>query len=306
MYTLAFYEDMNLQSELFALPDVTMNDINVLHLHMGVQNLPVKNKTVDNPSKRNRPDSGELWKKKEEFTATVIIKKEGYESCIGDLKKYLNKLTSANYDAQIESIIETMNSVMLIDADETKTQECMTRMIDVLVQVACNNKYYSMLYAQVYERLAGLYSHILDEKVRIYDNFLSSLQGIEVGDPNVDYDKFCEITKKNDERRALMLFIINLYKLGGYNMQQLSHIVTVIDEMIHSHIHDSKFIEYTNELTEVMNMFVTNMVTDIKDCNEWAFVKDRIMDYSKYKTKNYPGMSSRTIFKYMDMIDLFK
>lgn len=306
MYTLAFYEDMNLQNELFALPDVTMNDINVLHLHMGVQNLPVKNKTVDNPSKRNRPDSGELWKKKEEFTATVIVKKEGYESCIGDLKKYLNKLTSANYDAQIESIIETMKSVMLIDADETKTQECMTRMIDVLVQVACNNKYYSMLYAQVYERLAGLYSHILDEKVRIYDNFLSSLQGIEVGDPNVDYDKFCEITKKNDERRALMLFIINMYKLGGYNMQQLSHIVSVIDEMIHSHIHDSKFIEYTNELTEVMNMFVTNMVTDIKDCNEWAFVKDRIMDYSKYKTKNYPGMSSRTIFKYMDMIDLFK
>lgn len=306
MYTLAFYENMVIQPTYFTLPKVILDNINALHLHMGVQHIPIKPKTPENPSRRHRQESNELWKKKEEFKATVIVKKEGYESCIGELKKYLNKLTTTNYDTQIESIIETINSVMLIELDETKMNECILGMVDILVQVACNNKYYSALYAQVYERLCDLQSQILDDKPRIYHKLINSLHDIEVGDPTVDYDRFCEITKKNDERRAFMLFVINVYKIGGYDMQQIKHIVNTLCGMIHSSIHDVIRVEYVNELTEMMNMFVTNMVDEIKTQQEWSFVKDQIVEYSKYKTKDYPGMSSRTIFKYMDMVDLFK
>jgi len=177
---------------------------------------------------------------------------------------------------------------------------------EVILQVACSNKYYSGLYAKLYMRLVDIHAQFLEEKGRICDKFLTALQEIETVDPNVDYDRFCIVNKKNDERRAMMLFIINLYKTGGCTMTDLSSIIIKIDEMIHTHVSASSFIEYTNELTEIMNIFVTNMVTEIKTNKEWVFVKERIVDYSKYKTKDYPGMSSRTIFKYMDMVDLFK
>ena len=306
MYTLAFYETMSVQPSTYTLPQLNLDNINALHLHMGVHNIPAKPKPVDNPLRRQKQENMENWKKREEFKATVIAKKEGYENLLGELKKFLNKLTTANYDTQVESIIETVKSIIALDDDDEKIQAALTQTTEVILQVACSNKYYSALYAKLYMRLVDIHEQFLEEKGRVCDKFLNALQEIEIVDPNVDYDRFCAVNKKNDERRAMMLYIINLYKTSGCSIAELSSVVIKIDEMIHNHVSESSFIEYTNELTEIMNIFVTNMVTEIKSNKEWVFVKDRIVDYSKYKTKDYPGMSSRTIFKYMDMVDLFK
>ena len=306
MYTLAFYETMCVQPSTYTLPQLNLDNINALHLHMGVHNIPAKPKPVDNPLRRQKQENMENWKKREEFKATVIAKKEGYENLLGELKKFLNKLTTANYDTQVESVIETVKSIIALDDDDEKIQAALTQTTEVILQVACSNKYYSALYAKLYMRLVDIHEQFLEEKGRVCDKFLNALQEIEIVDPNVDYDRFCAVNKKNDERRAMMLYIINLYKTSGCSIAELSSVVIKIDEMIHNHVSESSFIEYTNELTEIMNIFVTNMVTEIKSNKEWVFVKDRIVDYSKYKTKDYPGMSSRTIFKYMDMVDLFK
>ena len=309
MYTLAFYETMCVHPSTYTLPKMNLDNINALHLHMGVHNIPAKAKPVDNPLRRQKQENMENWKKREEFKATIIAKKEGYENLLGELKKFLNKLTTANYDTQVESIIETVKSIIALgddDDDDDKINLVLTQTTEVILQVACSNKYYSGLYAKLFMRLVDIHMQFLEEKGRICDKFATALQEIEIVDPNVDYDRFCIVNKKNDERRAMMLFIINMYKMGGCTMAELSSIIIKIDEMIHSHVSASTFIEYTNELTEIMNIFVTNMVSEIKTNKEWVFVKDRIVDYSKYKTKDYPGMSSRTIFKYMDMVDLFK
>jgi len=308
MYTLAFYETMCVQPSTYTLPQLNLDNINALHLHMGVHNIPPKAKPVDNPLRRQKQENMENWKKREEFKATVIAKKEGYENLLGELKKFLNKLTTANYDTQAESVIETVKSIIALgdDDDADKIKLVLTQTAEVIMQVACSNKYYSALYAKLFMRLVDIHEQFLEEKSRICNKFLTALQEIEIVDPNVDYDRFCIVNKKNDERRSMMLFIINLYKTGGCSFDELMSIVIKIDEMIHMHVSASSFIEYTNELTEIMNIFVTNMVTEIKSNKEWVFVKNRIVDYSKYKTKDYPGMSSRTIFKYMDMVDLFK
>lgn len=306
MYTLAFYETMCLQPSIYTLPQINLDNINALHQHMGVHNIPAKSKSVDNPLRRQKQENMENWKKREEFKATVIAKKEGYESLLGELKKFLNKLTTANYDTQVESVIETVKSIIALGDDDDKVNLALMQTTEIIMQVACSNKYYSGLYAKLFMRLVDIHAQFLEEKSRICDKFLTALHEIEIVDPNVDYDRFCAVNKKNDERRSMMLFIINLYKTGGCSIDGLSSVIIKIDEMIHSHVTASSFIEYTNELTEIMNIFVTNMVTEIKTNNEWVFIKDRIIDYSKYKTKDYPGMSSRTIFKYMDMVDLFK
>ena len=48
------------------------------------------------------------------------------------------------------------------------------------------------------------------------------------------------------------------------------------------------------------------MNIEIKEKPELKFVLDNVISFSKSKTKDYPGISSRTMFKYMDMLDKFK
>ena len=43
-----------------------------------------------------------------------------------------------------------------------------------------------------------------------YKVFMNLFDNIEYADPKKNYDKFCEYTKTNDNRRAMSLFIVNL------------------------------------------------------------------------------------------------
>lgn len=306
MYTLDFYDTIS-KNNTYILSSTILDNINELHKHMGIHNLPVKSASTDNHNRRSKNDSTNNWKKKEEFKATVITKKEGCEGLLGELKKYLNKLTTVNYSTQIVLITEIVEKIsQLHENDSNNSTTGFSQAVDLILHVASTNKYYSSLYANLYSHLVTVYSYFLNEKTMIYNKLVSSLDDIEIVDPNKDYDKYCIITKKNDERRAHMLFVINLFKNGNFTMDEMSFVVKTINDMISLQIKDSARIEYINELTEIMNVFVSNLVPEIKKTDDWKFIKNHIIEYSKYKNKDYPGLSNRTIFKYMDMVDLFK
>jgi hypothetical protein len=277
---------------------------------MGVHNLPVKSMQGDN--RRLKTDSANNWKKREEFKATIMVKKEGCETLIGELKKQLNKMTSTNYDTQLSVIMENMDLIFHFydneeeEDGEDKSTNGLIKAMDVILHVACNNKYHSSLYAKLYSHLETIYPYFLDENMKIYDKLLSSFDDIEIGDPNEDYDKFCSINKKNDCRRAHMVFVVNLFKNGTYTIDQLKVIINKVIDMISLQVNESSRADYINELTEIFNVLVSNMISEIKTNTELRFVHEKIIEYSKYKTKDYPGLSSRTIFKYMDMVDMFK
>jgi len=307
MYTIETYTTISESSD-YTLPQKYLDNVSILHKCLGVHNLPVKSMHVDN--RRLKNDSANNWKKKEDFKATVMVKKEGCETLIGELKKQLNKMTTANYDTQLGLILENMDLIRhFYDGDEDgedKSMDGLSQAMVVMLHVACNNKYHSGLYAKLFSHLSTIYPYFLDKKVDIYEKLLSSFDDIEIVDPNEDYDNFCIMNKKNDARRAHMLFVINLFKCEIFTIDQLTVTITKLIDMISQQVNDSNRAEYTNELTEIINVFVTNMISEIKTNNELRFVNEKIIEYSKYKTKDYPGLSSRTIFKYMDMVDMFK
>jgi len=318
MYTLEVYDTIVNSLYSYELPTNIVNNICVLHAHLGVSNHHNKHKSLDTSVRRSKHESTELWKKKEVFKATVIVKKEGADVLFGDLKKYLNKMTTANYDVQKNNAIETINSIIKLDEEEaeededddnseTKTKnKYVSQIVDTLLHVACSNQYYSMLYAELYVSIMSLHEYFASTCTVIYDKLVSALDKIEFVDPNIDYNKYCIVNKQNDERRALMLFIINSYKNGVFTIEQVSDIAVKIIKMIDGSVCDITHAEEINELTEIMNIFVTNMHTEISKNEGLLFIKEKLDCYSKYKTKEYPGMSSRTIFKYMDMMDLLK
>ena len=65
-------------------------------------------------------------------------------------------------------------------------------------------------------------------------------------------------------------------------------------------------IKLINEISEIINVVALNMTSEIKNNNDLKFILNDITEFSKCKPKEHPGISSRTKFKYMDMLEEFK
>ena len=258
------------------------------------------NNIIDNVSRKHHRDNTDNWKTKEVFKVTTVSKLEGIDQIIGDIKKHMNKLTLKNYDNNLNEIIELTDKLLETNSD------CIHQIIDILVSVSCNNKYYSNLYAKIYMTLIDKHEFFTVGKSNILNDYFHELSNIYTVDSTVDYDKFCESNKINEKRRARLLFITHLYKEDGYENNDLLRIINEIDQMINDKRDDKMHSEIINELSEDVNIFVTNMVERIKSDTDFTFILDNVRSFSTCNIKEYPGISSRVKFKYMDMLDLFK
>lgn len=294
MYDIGVFKNAISVDLTYKLPDKIISNIDLLHKLLGVNNL------IDNSPRKHHKDNPDNWKTKPVFKATVVSKLEGTDQTIGDIKKHMNKLTSKNYDDNLIKITELTDTLLETDSD------CIQQVIDILVSVSCNNKYYSNLYAKIYMNMIDKHECFTVEKENIINEYLKELNNIYTVNPDVDYDKFCESNKINEKRRARLLFITHLYKENGYDNNDILRIINEINQLINDKRTEKIYTELINELAEDVNIFVTNMIELIKSDAEFTFILDNVRSYSTCNLKEYLGVSSRVKFKYMDMMDLLK
>lgn len=296
MYGINVFESIINANGVINLPEKVIENIEVLHKLM---NIHIKTEPATRKTNRDNADS---WKKKDKFKPTVVSKLEGIDQIIGDIKKFLNKLTTKNYETYSLQIIELVNKIIENNEDDVN----IIQIISTLVSVSCNNKYYSNLYAKLYMELIDKNQLFHIQKQDIINDYLVAVNNIITVNPNEDYDKFCEINKKNEQRGSRLLLIIHLFKENGYNSSELLDIINILMDNVNNNINDISNVEIVNAIVDDINIFITNMVSIIKTDTEFINVLDRIRDYSKCNIKEHPGISNRTKFKFMDMIDLFK
>jgi len=142
--------------------------------------------------------------------------------------------------------------------------------------------------------------------------FLALFDSIEYCDPKKNYDKFCDINKANEKRKAMSLFIVNLMKNG---IVEKSHILTILkqlQELLYSNIRQEGKTNEVDEISENLYIIVKNSHMDLKDaakdadtdCAEmFARRVDQITEISKMKIKTKPSITNKTIFKHLDMLD---
>jgi hypothetical protein len=138
-----------------------------------------------------------------------------------------------------------------------------------------------------------------------FSEFVGLFKKIDYVDPSVDYNKFCEITKNNDKRRAMSTFIVNLMTEGVLHPDKVVEIIMELQEMISSYI---KLANKTNELEELNeNIFIliTNGKGVLSSHEEWERIVSRIKFLSllKVKMKEYPSVNNKLIFKNMDILE---
>jgi hypothetical protein len=334
------YSIVDFNSVLFngfdlTLPDETVKIISELAKQVGSPDYvktPVFKKR-ENPLKQLQNTSSSTIKKKKgknveiteedwdvirTFQTTKFEKKEGIDAQIALIKSYLNKLSDKNYKEIKDKIIETIEKIIIENEIKEETEENETKQINeenmynislVIFEIASNNRFYSKIYANLYADLFVRYEFIKKIFENSFNKFLELFLTIEYINPEENYDKFCKINKDNEKRKSLCEFFINLMinniisKDKIYNL--LVSLITQVSQLIV--ISDKK-----NEVDEIMENVALLYKVDLFDCDNsdnkslisGLTVTEFITKLANSKVQKNMSLTSKTIFKCMDMLDL--
>ena len=332
-YTLEDYNNILFSGISYGLPKEVSDKIQSLYENLGVIEAatPVQVSTESFPKKtykntnqgfsKQKRNQGaprlatpppESWERTPIFKSTKMEKKEGVEKMMNNIRICLNKISNKNYDTQKETILKHISDIIEKDdssvssTDDENPEDDMNKIANAVFDIASTNKFYSELYATLYKDLIQNYPLFQKIIPNFIDKYKCSLNAIEVIDPNTDYDKYCENNKLNDKRKAMSAFIINLMKKGILEKDFVIELIGHLQQMITTYVDVGENVGIVDEITENIFIFVTMSASDISMIDGWSTILDHIVMCSKLKSKEHPGISSRCVFKYMDVLDSVK
>jgi len=325
-YSLENFNSIQLNGFKFDFPDTTLKLISDLALEVGSPNYvktPTFQKKV-NPLKSNENNEGNNehefikrkkgnksmeiindndWETLRTFQTTKIEQKVGFEAQIDVLRSHLNKLTDKNYidiRNKIIEVIENMNN-------EGMANEEMLKLGTIIFEIASTNRFYSKIYADLYSDLISKYNMMKEIFEENFNNFMNLFEVIEYIEPSVDYNKFCKINKDNEKRKALSSFFVNLMNNNIISKEKIVSIVRIMMYKIYNFINENDKKNEVDELTENIIILYKKELFDgsIKyELIDNMTINQLIEKFEHSKSKNYLSMTNKSIFKYMDLIDM--
>jgi hypothetical protein len=282
-------------------------------------------------------EGDESWERMRAFKSTKIEKKEGIDKIINDIRACLNKLSESNYEAQRDVLFQHIALILESEAESTSSEQDMLKIATSVFDIASTNKFYSEIYAILYKELTCRFPVFKDIIIRFISQYLENIGKIQFVDSNVNYDLYCENNKNNDKRKAMSSFLVNLMKLELMQMDEILNIILMLQETVLSYVdQENKSCEVeeiteniyifiltlitninkggdkkkdTKKFSEVLETLLTNVNYDVKDLiglDKWAAIMENITKCSQFKSKEHLSISSRTVFRYMDILDLIK
>ena len=221
------------------------------------------------------------------FKTTKIEQKGGIDSKIDMIRFHLNKITDKNYIDCHNKIVE------LIDTD-IKDEDLMRICVHIF-EIASNNRFYSKLYADLYSDLITRFDIMKTIFNTSFNSFMELFNHVEYVDPAVNYDAFCKNNKDNECRKALSTFILNLMKNNVIPREKVVNLLSQLLSQVQEFIVLENKKNEVDELTEnIAILFKAGAVADM------TFIQT----LAKSKTKSYPSLSNKSIFKYMDLCEM--
>lgn len=252
----------------------------------------------------------EDWEAIRTFQATEIKKKEGIDASIDQIRKQLNKITDKTYDVLIENIKTEIKKIInddsLVPVLSAELLVELNKVGNAIFGIASGNKFYSELYAKLYKELMDQFCFMKVIFSQNFEEFSSLFKKVEYCSPNDDYDKFCENNKVNEKRRAISSFYVNLMKQGVVEEDDIINIIIELQRDIERMLDEENQKSIVEELSEVIYILVTNTFQDLNTHELWDDIVEGVSRVAKLKVKLKPSISSKTIFKYMDILDILE
>lgn len=241
----------------------------------------------------------EDWNMIRNFKTTKIVKKEGIDASVDTIRKHLNKMSTNTYDKLKTNIVEEMRIIYdntNVDSDNND----LNTIGNAIFTIASSSKFYSKMYAKLYSELIEEFEFMR----QIFNNnlceFNKVFQDISYCDPK-DYDKYCENNKKNEKRRALGLFYVNLMIEDVIKQDTILEIILGIQEYLGSKLDVDNHSAVVDELSELLYIMIIPC-KEIKN-NKWDKIVENVESISKMKSKDRTSLTNKTVFKHMDIMD---
>lgn len=260
--------------------------------------------------KNSQDVSDSDWESIRTFHTTKIETKTGIDGAFDKLRVQLNKISDKNYEEMKGNIIGLLDALV----EEGASPEDMSKIGNSLFDIASNNRFYSKLYADLYAELIQKYAIMGEVFQENYKSFLQQFENVECGDPDKDYDEFCRINKVNECRRALSLFFVNLTKNGILTKLQLVSTLHTLFVQIHKQMQVAGLQNEVNELAEIIGIIYSKQL--LAECSReegnvvqtqmrinGLTIEEVIEMIATSKPKAYASLTSKTKFKFMDILD---
>lgn len=295
-YTYEFFEQFNeINFENYISSDV-IEKINELANKVGAPNYN-RTPNFQKNYKKKKTLSKEDWEAIRNYVPTVLEKNvEGIDADIDKIRSYLNKMTDDNYQELYEQIKQVINIYI-------NDKEALNKIGNIIFEMSSINSFWSKLYANLYKCLINDYNVMAEICNENFHNFMELFEKIEYVSPEDNYDKFCQINKINEKRKALSKFFVHLMNNNVIDKEEVVNIIMLLVEVTDQNLDNSDSRYIIEEISENLFILIVDGKKYIETHNEWDNIVDKIEYFSLLNLKDYNGMSSKSLFKYMDIYE---
>ena len=323
-YILDDYDKINAVDIEYSLNEDTHQQFNILYKlveeYIATLPPPSQNEYTQYDKKKHRKQYKNYRKNDNHdgnnngpFKATKLEKREGIEEKYSVLRSTLNKITLKNYESLIAIITEIVNSVMGEGEDDSDDEDAenvdndsymniANIVLDIVKKVGAGHE----VYVLVFKDMIKLYPSFITQITEFVTKYNNSFNDIIDIDANQHYDAYCELVKANDYRRSNSKFVV---KLTEYNLLEQDELLGMIEglfDKVLTNIDKEKQTVLIEEVTENIFIFMVNSFSFLHHLPRWSNLIERLNQCSKLKAKDHQSISSRIVFKYMDIQDALK
>ena len=323
-YTLNDFNNIIFNGFNYELPPDVLNMISELALEVGSPNYvktPVFKKK-DNPmnidptasvnggiKKKRSNKNMEVfndgdWDSLRSFQTTKIEQNVGIDAKIDLIRSYLNKMSDKNCADVTNNIVIVIEEMITNNIDSND----MLKVSLTIFTIASTNRFYSKIYADLYSDLIRKYEIMRETFEKSFDSFLELFNHIEYVDPIVDYNSFCRINKDNEKRKSLAAFFINLMNNDIIDKEKIISITRNLMYQIYNFISEENKKNEVDELTENIALLYKKEMYGKNDIGyekiDGLTILQVIEKLAHSKVKDYKSLTNKTVFKFMDMIEM--
>lgn len=304
-YTLDDFHTYTRQMNELILDDDTIKIINGIAQRVGApeyQKTPVFARRERN---EQRPQKNRItmadWEEMRNFKKTTIVKSETHvDKVIDDIRLALNKITESNFASIKEEIIALLEKALSVEHSD----DDLLKIGESIFEIGSMNKFWTELYAKLYKDLLDTFPIMKGISERNFVNFGKLFDNIRYASPDDDYDLFCQVNKENDRRKAISSFFVNLM---GQNIISGNSLGTIIDNlvnMIKTLINTEGNKDQVDEISENVFIIMDKGYDMLKESwSNFEDVNNYLNGITNMKKKDYPSLTNKTIFKFMDLKD---
>ena len=122
-----------------------------------------------------------------------------------------------------------------------------------------------------------------------------------------NYDEFCLVNKENSKRRAISSFFVHLMKEGVIEASKIANIIVNLSDKFIEYISKEGMKNQVDEICENLFILIKEGIDTIETDDTLEEVHDKITtfvsDVTSFKTKDYKSFTSKTLFKFMDLVE---